>query len=300
MSTMVPSNMHSIGAAAGVSLPPHPTITMTSDFGVQQMRHDPGEEVNSMFSARAEPPFFSEYPGVTGSKARLYGGRLFTDSTLFEDVGTPSHKANRQRMIQRGMPILVLGLLDKKRINEYSEYDMPAIADRVKEFALFDQFEDDASLGNYYSVNIRISADLNFFEPGETDGVFAIATSKTMEPVVTNAYEKTKTTVDKCVPGMWNIIKHLYTRVGYGHMVANTFDKLYVFCVYDSSNQLYWIPLVNPTVDDILAIKHRLTMNAQGSNEKRCLTKVYYVGQLMEPYTYGEHGWIVSLQCVQF
>jgi len=298
--SIVPSYYGNIGSAGGFPIPSHPSIQLARHEN-SDIAYDSNVS-GKMRSIIAGPvgPYHSEWGGVTDdTPIRLFGGRLYTDSTLFVDIGAEARTA-KHRMFQRGIPLLVLHPLDGRRTNVFSDMDVAPLGERQKESILIENFYHDVCMENYKPINIRILADTNFLEEGETENVFAHATSKTMEPVVTHAYALVKKALDENVPGLYDHIKHLYGPSSHGQVVAMTFDRLYVFPVVTRSNNILWIPLVNPSPDDVALIPHMLSRTLKTPNAKRCLSRVYYVGKLMEPYIHGEHGWIVSVECLQY
>lgn len=281
-------------------MPQHPTARFMQHHP-SDIQYDSGVSTK-LHSIIAGPvgPYYGELGGVTDDTSiRLFGGRLYTDSTLFVDVGADPSKA-KQRMLRRGVPMLVLHPTDGRRTNIFSSERIPPLGERQKESVLIDHFYDDLCMEGFDPLNIRILADTSFFEDGETENVLAHATSKTMEPVTTHRYKEVKTTLDKNVPGLYDKLQHLYRSSGHGQVVAMTFDRLYVFPVVTTTNTILWIPVINPRPEDILTITRSLSRTVKTPNAKRCLSRVYYVGKLMEPYIGGEEGWIVSVECLQF
>jgi len=245
-------------------------------------------------------PYYGELGGVTDDTSiRLFGGRLYTDSTLFEDVGADPRKV-KQRMYRRGIPVLVLLPTDGRRTNVFAESNVPPLGERQKESVLIDKFYHDDCMDNFKPLSIRILADTSIFEEGETENVLAHATSKTMEPVITHPYNDVKSALDANVPGLYDELKHLYRPSAHGQVTAMTFDQLFVFPVVTKSNDILWIPLINPYPEDVQLIPRYLSRTLSSPNAKRCLSRVYYVGKLMEPYIGGEYGWIVSVECLQY
>jgi len=300
MSSMVPSYYGQIGSAGGFPLPQHPSARFIQHHPTD-VQYDRGVS-SRLHNIIAKPvgPYYGELGGVTDDTSiRLFGGRLYTDSTLFVDVGAEPRKS-KQRMLRRGIPMLVLHPTDGRRTNIFSDVSVPPLGERQKESVLIDHFYHDDCMEGYNPLNIRLLADTSFFEEGETENVLAHATSKTMEPVTTYRYNEVKLALDKNVPGLYNELQHLYRSSVRGQVTAMTFDSLYVFPVITVTNDILWIPVVNPNPEDVQLITRWLSRSLQTPNAKRCLSRVYYVGKLIEPYISGEEGWLVSVECLQY
>ena len=300
MSSMVPAQYGQIGSAGGFPLPQHPSAHFMGHHPTD-VQYDRGVS-GTMHNIIAGPvgPYYGELGGVTDDTSiRLFGGRLYTDSTHFVDVGADPLKA-KQRMYRRGIPMLVLLPTDGRRTNIFSDVNVPPLGERQKESILIDEFYSDECMENFNPLNIRILADTSIFEEGETDNVLAHATSKTMETVVTHPYSEVKSALDKNVPGLYNQLNHLYRSSGHGHVTAMTFDQLYVFPVVTATNKILWIPVINPFPEDVQLITRWLSKSIKTEHAKRCLSRVYYVGKLIEPFIGGETGWFVSVECLQY
>jgi hypothetical protein len=294
------------GAAGGFSHPAEPSLyeglppNRISD--IPSSVFNPGDRLAGVMGGSVYGgPLIGEMDGRGhGNKMRAPSAFPDINSTVAIDVGVdPTDIPAEDRIFQRGTFFLVLKPIEeaKDEFSHYDQYDHPTASESV----VFSKIYDGASLATFKPVNIRPLADMLLIEGGAREVVMAHADSHVMD-VVTTPPEDVHPVLDKCVPGLWDIVKrtafYQLAAQTYGVVLARPLHTLWVFPVLEvdgNGYKVHYIPLVNATTQELTAVRSRLKGHL-ADPLRRCFAHVYHVGRLTQSYQKGEPAWVVSLE----